>query len=239
MTEDATKQFWALRRYLKQHQVPTPLSIRIQRYLEHAWTRQKATAAEPKLFALLSEQLSQELKCARSLPHLQIHPLFKCLHEHSYKSLQRLAVNAISWHNLARDDVLFVPNEIATHVYFVVEGKLRYSKVDAFGIESIEQVDRAEDWIAEPVLWTPTWVHLGTLMAVSEAALVLIDGATFGHVIERSPTALQLVSCYARKFMAWMTSLPLSKMSDISQGEDISQRLQGYIDEACLLPGWL
>jgi len=232
MTEDASKQFWVLRRYLKQQQVPMVLSTRIQRYIEHAWARQKASVAEPKLFALLSEQLSQELKCARSLPHLQVHPLFVCLHRHSHISMQRLAVNAINWRNLARDDFLFFPNETATHLYFVVEGKLLYSKVDASGLESTEEVDRAEDWVAEPVLWTPTWIHLGTLRAISEADLVLIDGARFGDIIGRSPPMFQLVSSYARKFMKWMNTMPWHRLSDISQGEDISIRLQAFIDEA-------
>merc|ERR1719471_252981 len=40
MQEDTYKQFWNLRRYLKQHRVPTALSARIQRYLEHAWSSQ-------------------------------------------------------------------------------------------------------------------------------------------------------------------------------------------------------
>jgi len=238
MTEDASKQFWVLRRYLKQHKVPPSLGLRIQRYLEHSWARQKAVVAEPKLFALLSEQLSQELKCVRSLPHLKVHPLFECLHQYSYVSLQRLAVNSINWRNLARDDVLFFPNETATHLYFVVEGKLLYSKVDPSGLESTEEVDRAEDWVAEPVLWTPTWIHLGTCVAVSEAALVLIDGATFGNIIGRSPPMFQLVRSYARKFMQWVNEMPIHKLSDISQGEDISTRLQAFIDEAqhCLEP---
>jgi len=232
MTEGASKQFWVLRRYLKHHQVPMALSIRIQRYIEHAWARQKASVAEPKLFALLSEQLSQELTCARSVPHLQVHPLFGCLHKHSHISMQRLAVSAISWRNLARDDFLFFPNETATHLYFVIEGKLLYTKVDASGSETTEQVDRAEDWVAEPVLWTPTWIHLGTLRAISEADLVLIDGAIFGDIIGRSPPMFQLVSSYARKFMKWMNTMPWHRLSDISQGEDISIRLQAFIDEA-------
>jgi hypothetical protein len=36
MQEDKSKQFWNLRRYLKQHQVYFELSVRIQRYIEHA-----------------------------------------------------------------------------------------------------------------------------------------------------------------------------------------------------------
>merc|ERR1719468_417353 len=75
MTEDASKQFWILRRYLKHNHVPIILSCRIQRYLEHAWKRQRSSVSEPKLCSLLSEQLANELKCARSLPHLLVHPL--------------------------------------------------------------------------------------------------------------------------------------------------------------------
>ncbi|CAK0821888.1 unnamed protein product, partial [Prorocentrum cordatum] len=35
--EEESKQFWDLRRYLKHNQVDVNLSMRIQRYLEHAW----------------------------------------------------------------------------------------------------------------------------------------------------------------------------------------------------------
>merc|ERR1719433_1246222 len=52
MSEDSHKQFWMLRRYLKHNRVSTALSVRIQRYLEHAWQRQKARPSEPQLFGL-------------------------------------------------------------------------------------------------------------------------------------------------------------------------------------------
>jgi len=128
-------------------------------------------------------------------------------------------------------DHLFFPNEVATHLYFVAEGRLHYGKTDSNGQDSYEWVDGAEDWIAEPVLWTPRWVHLGSLVAYSEADLVLIDGEHFGTIVRLNPAVWQLVSGYARRFMQWVNQMPPSQLSDISQGEDISVKLQGFIEQ--------
>jgi len=104
----------------------------------------------------------------------------------------------------------------------------------AGAVECTERVDRAEDWIAEPVLWTPKWVHLGTLTAKSEADLVLIDGEQFGNIIGRSPHISELVGNYARFFINWMNNQPFESLSDISQGEDVSDMLRGFIKEAAI-----
>lgn len=232
MQEDASKQFWNVRRYLKQNQVPMTLSVRIQRYLEHAWQRQRAKVSEPAIFGLLSEQLRNELQCARSVPHMVVHPLFEALEEISHVTLQRLAVNAISRRQLARGDGLFYPGETATHVYFVVLGQLRYIKVDKRGLEHVEWVDSEEDWISEPVLWTQSWTHLGTLLAQTEAELLLVDGGKFGDIISLSPGVFALVRSYARQFLDWINAEFSEDLSDISQGEDISSMLQGFIHTA-------
>jgi len=147
-------------------------------------------------------------------------------------TLQRLAVNSVGWRNLARGDHLFFPNEVATHLYFVAEGKLHYARIDGNGEEKFEWVDGAEDWIAEPVLWTPRWVHLGSLVACSEADLVLINGEDFGTIIRLNPAVWQLVSSYAGRFMQWVQQTPPSQLSDISQGEDVSDMLRGFIEES-------
>merc|ERR1719478_572909 len=49
MNEDAAKQFWNLRRFLKKSQVQMPLRIRIEKYLEHAWTLQKNSMSNGNL----------------------------------------------------------------------------------------------------------------------------------------------------------------------------------------------
>jgi len=231
MSEDHSKQFWTLRRYLKHHQVPMTLNVRIQRYLEHAWQRQKSGVSEPKLLGLLSEQLLNELQCALSIPHMVVHPLFEYLNEISDVTVQRLAVKAISRRNLARLDRLFFPGETATHVYFVVQGQLRYIREDFQGKTHMEIVDSNEDWISEPVLWTDTWTHLGTLQAITEAELLLVDGGGFGDIISRNPSVFGVVKVYAERFMRAMNATRREDLSDISQGEDISGRLRMFIDD--------
>uniref|UniRef100_A0A7S2BT85 Cyclic nucleotide-binding domain-containing protein n=1 Tax=Alexandrium andersonii TaxID=327968 RepID=A0A7S2BT85_9DINO len=233
MTEDHSNQFWTLRRYLKQHHVPMTLNVRIQRYLDHAWARQKRSVSEPKLLQLLSVQLTNELQCARSVPPLVVHPLFHYLNEISDVTVQRLAVNAISRQNLARGDRLFFPGETATHVYFVVAGRMRYDKaVEPTQSNQVEWVDKNEDWISEPVLWTPAWVHLGILQAHTEAELLLIDASKFGGIVSLTPAALAVVRHYARSFLKWMNQMSYDSLSDISQGEDISDKLRQFITDS-------
>jgi len=126
---------------------------------------------------------------------------------------------------------LFFPGEIATHVYFVVTGTLKYSKISKDGVECVEWVDRAEDWIAEPVLWTPSWMHLGTLIARQETDLLALLGNKFGEIMARTPQVHSLVSSYAAKFIAWMNSLDRDSLSDVTQGEIVSSQLCNFIPD--------
>jgi len=116
----------------------------------------------------------------------------------------------------------------------VVTGALKYVKIGKDGVECVEWVDRAEDWIAEPVLWTPSWVHLGTLIAMHETDLLAISGNQFGEIMARTPQVHSLVSTYAANFMAWMNSVDRDLLSDVSQGEIVSSQIHNFIpDDAC------
>jgi hypothetical protein len=53
-------------------------------------------------------------------------------------------------------------------MYFVVEGRLEYDEAET----PTEHVDKGEDWIAEPMLWTRGWTHLGLLMASVDELLI-------------------------------------------------------------------
>merc|ERR1711971_733121 len=78
MQEDTAKQFWSLRRFMKLNNVPSALSLRVQKYLEHAWGRRREglDMANIKIFQLLSEQLRDELKCVINVPPMAgVHPL--------------------------------------------------------------------------------------------------------------------------------------------------------------------
>lgn len=230
--EDASKQFWSVRRYLRQNQVPVTLSLRIQKYLEHAWNKHKdrVNLSNIKLFSLLSEQLHNELKLSMSVPHLTVHPLFHHLNEISCVTMHRLATSAISRKLLARNDSLFFPGEMATHMYFVVQGRLQYLRYLVSGQEKKEWVDRGEDWISEPVLWVSSWVHIGVLVAATECELLLVQSAAFSDVVRLNPQVLTVSSAYACRYVQYLNSQDNDMLSDITQGEHESVKIQGFID---------
>jgi len=230
MQEDASKQFWILRKYLRQHFVPMELSFRIEKYLEHAYQQkiERLQGGDVKILNLLSEQLADELKCAMAVPHLSVHPLFQHLCEVSPVTMNRLANKAVSQKNLARFDSLFHAHEVATHMYIVMEGRLQYVRVDSAGKEMAEWVDKGEDWISEPALWT-SWEHLGMLTAVVPSELMLIDTVRFSEVVHLNPHALEITRIYAFNFLQWLNDQERDSLSDIWQGEDVGEVVKGLI----------
>jgi len=230
--EDASKQFWDLRRYLKQNQIGTTLSIRIQKYLEHAWQNQRTSISigSIKLLKLLSEQLFAELQSELFVPHLSIHPLFLHLNTVSPITIHRLANAALGRKWLARDDLLFIAGESPTHMYVVASGQLEYSRVDSQSKPHREIVDKSEDWISEPVLWTAAWIHIGGLAAITESDLVLVAPGPFGKMIRMNPVACSLAITYLKNFMNWLNSVPPDDHSDISQGENVTQMVYGFME---------
>lgn len=228
--ETATKQFRALRIHLRHCQVPLDLRVRIERYLEHQHLQQRSIANDHlQLLALLSTQLHDELQCAVYVPRLSVHPLFEHLSVHHTVTMNRLASKAISTQKLARGDVLFQPWEGATHMYVVAEGKLKYVRTDSRGQEHIEWVDKGEDWISEPVLWTPAWVHLGLLTAETECELLLVDASVFGKVVVLNPPSHQLLMTYSRNFLRWLNDQGFDSLSDIWQGEEVGNLVRSML----------
>ncbi|CAJ1419530.1 unnamed protein product [Effrenium voratum] len=59
MSEEASKDFWQMRRFLNQNCVDHTLAARIQRFVEYAYTRQQKTMSvnQVKVLSLLSKQL--------------------------------------------------------------------------------------------------------------------------------------------------------------------------------------
>lgn len=260
MKEQAAKQMWQVRRYLTCHNVSVTLSIRIQRYLDYAIEKSKKTLRieQIALFSSLSEDLFQQLQCELALPGMAAHPIFQHLHAHHLPTMHR-AATTISHKSIAHGDSLFYKDEAATHLYFVRFGRLQYiqgnsSMQDTLmgplvarssnagnnvtrevsctsgQARSIEWVDSMEDWIAEPVLWTPTWVHRGMLHAAMECELLLVKPDKFAEVVSLNPVVYHLMCGYAALYLKWVNSR--SFVSDISQGEDVSSTIKEMIHEA-------
>lgn len=227
MSEDQKKQFWHLRRYCREKQLPRQLAVRIQRYLEHTAEQQKETVQASKIRILddLSEQLKSELQCATCIPHLQAHPLFDYINANSKVTAQRLATAAVSTKALANSDTAFVEGEQAIHMYFVVSGHLRYVRTWNQGVpESMDLFPRPRFWISEPVLWTKSWVHFGQLVAITESSLMAVDAKMFCQIISLNPYSYSVVASYASKYVAWMLRDHLL-LTDVLEEDDMTPHI--------------
>jgi len=230
--EDAIKQFWKLRKFLKGQQVPMELRMKIEKYLEHAWAMQKNSSAGGNLpiLQLLTEQLKNELNMAMNMPHTEVHPLFAYLSSSSVVAMQRIATKALRRKLLGRNEPNFHEGEVAEHMSFVVQGSLRYTRtVD--GEQTQEVVDAGEDWITEPAMWTPEWMTLGELVASCVSELLLVSAADFADAIKRTPQVFDRVSTYAANFIKWVNSKNDRELSDICQGDLVSTEIESMLWE--------
>merc|ERR1711972_1133141 len=81
LTTQESREFWLLRRYLRGNNIPTQLSLRIQRFCEVAYHRQNMTLREENVpvLKLLNENLRSQLRTEGVMPHLRTHVLFSYL----------------------------------------------------------------------------------------------------------------------------------------------------------------
>lgn len=231
MQEDSFRQLWLLRKYLRRKQVSRYLSLRVEKYLEHALERQKAEVSANKvgLLHLLSEQLSDELRCEIALRHLVVHPLILELNNISGVTVLRIVSTAVSTKALAHGDALFFPGEIATHLTFLANSRLEYRRVDPAGRAIQEWVDNSEDWVAEPVLWTNSWMHLGVLTSAKDCEVIMLEAIKFCSAVCLSPSAHKLVTDYATNYIVWLNSVDVHDLSDIAQGEIWCARARSFM----------
>lgn len=232
LKEESAKQFWSLRRFLKKSQVPLGLRIRIEKYLEHAWTVQtsSATSGNLPILKLLTEQLRNELNCGMSMPHLEVHPLFNFLRADSDIALQRVATKALTRRLFARNEMYFQPGEIAESMSFVVAGRLQYTRTFGGGQEDkTEWVDKGEDWITEPALWIPEWVALGEVVAFTVCELLEVSSEGFAEAIKKTPQVYDNVCTYAANFVAWINKKQQADLSDICQGDQITSEISAML----------
>ncbi|CAK0834795.1 unnamed protein product [Prorocentrum cordatum] len=180
---------------------------------------------------MLSEQLENELLFQLHSNHLTVHPLVEKLLKVSKVTAFRLAKEAVSTKHVAKDDPVFIHGEKPSHMYIVMEGQFQYKRVTSAGDVVREVVDKGEDWIAEPVLWSTEWYHLGDCTAADQSSLMLVSPQQFCNEVQRNPTAWILVTTYCKNFLKWLNSADPDDLSDITQGDnkDVSTQLKNFM----------
>lgn len=221
--DDQMKQFWLLRRYLRQRSISKGLSIRIMKFLEYQSARHQDLVQEGNLTILekLSRPLQNELTHEMSAPVLLRHPFFGRLCKEMEVVMHRLCGIALRQHTLATMDVVFEANEEARWMYFVKSGDFEY-KVRV-GTRVRNPPVRPCDWVSEAVLWTH-WRHLGTLRALMPGELIDVDSVHFAQEMSKHPNSWALSRHYADQYLDRLNRSTQDCLSDVFHYEELSDQ---------------
>lgn len=231
LSSDESRQFWLLRRYLRDWSVSRHVGLRIQRYLEYVYNqqRQRVQGKDVQLLVLLSKPLRDELTHETLAVHLKHHQLF-----YHCDTRMRVFSSALSEVSLARSDTLFSCGEQAAAMYFVGVGVFQYqlgeydeqngSKGSSSSHEPQDAAQHESEhdpedvvegqWISEAALWCP-WLHMGDLQADTECKVVTINASTFGdHIKQNKPMFVSLCR-YAESFVRMMNRIDPTALTDL------------------------
>lgn len=123
LRNDEARQFWMLRRYLRDWGVSQKVGMKIQGYCEFAYEkhRQRVQEKDVALLSLLSPPLWAELKHETFSVHLGHHPFFLHCGDDA-----RCFAKALASMSLARDEWVFQCGMMACEVTFLSSGSLLY-----------------------------------------------------------------------------------------------------------------
>jgi hypothetical protein len=126
LSADENKQFWLLRRYLKQKNVSRDLTDRIVNYLEFQQIAKHNLVPPTQVVLLgqLSEQFKMEIAHEMYWKTLQVHPLFQYMNNDDImkKSVQRLCFEGFKSCPSAAFEVLYNLGDEGRTMFFVRSG---------------------------------------------------------------------------------------------------------------------
>lgn len=190
LSAHSSRQLTQLHRYLQDHGISAHLATRVQRNAQHFIHEQKRNTPETsvELLKVLSQPLRVELAYEVHGPVLQWHPFFRLYNRMSPAGLRQVCHAAVQRLFLAKDDVLFHDGEMPAQprMFFLLTGELQYKRRG----KSIEFVEAGE-WISEPVLWTLSWVHHGSMSASTECNLLCLIAEAFQQITKQFMTGPQ------------------------------------------------
>jgi len=195
-----SKQLWILKGYLKQHQIPRDLKVRVLRYVNIALgTRQDMIhRADVELLGLLSEPLHEELQRNLHQRSLSLHPFFKFLGLSSSILSRKMCVAALREGGYSRHDTLFSIGQSTDRMFFLVAGVLSYT---ATQLPTGSIFLAAGDHFCEAVLWTE-WLCCGVMQADIDCECLEMNSIAFQDVVKRHHVEVVFVKRYAAAFVA-------------------------------------
>jgi len=217
MSHNQNRDLWLMRLYMKQHQVSSSLTSRIEKYLEHRNRVKKARVQKESVQCLkgLSQELTSQLTLEICRQQLLDRPLFKILINEMHLVMRSISCDALSVLSLAEDDEIFCFLDPAKKMYFLNSGNLEYIGLDELECpRPLDPPPLPGEAISEPVLWLE-WIHQGTLTALTPTELLLLDPDAFSKTMTMSPQAWSLAKNYAEQFINFLNKLDQSDFIDI------------------------
>jgi len=201
---EKAKQEYMLRSFLKEHRISKDLSMRISRHIAMTVEirRKFVPMAQVELLNTLTIPLQVELQKEIFYPWLCVHPFFA-----TYITMDSQAAgdlfSGITNQAFAKGDNLFTGGNVASHMYFVIRGCLKYilPHVPGWGCRRDLSVSlKRGAWLAEAALWFP-WVHRGTATMSIDSEIAVLDIRNFCTVTVKFPDTHQLAIRRAHEFL--------------------------------------
>eukprot|EP00931_Biecheleriopsis_adriatica_P108671 TRINITY_DN83007_c0_g1_i1.p1 TRINITY_DN83007_c0_g1~~TRINITY_DN83007_c0_g1_i1.p1 ORF type:complete len:736 (-),score=142.10 TRINITY_DN83007_c0_g1_i1:15-2222(-) len=230
MEADKSKQFWLLRRYLKQQEVPFKIAFRVLRYIEYVNSSEQGhQVPESRITILnsLTEQLRNELRYVTQYSIMIDIAVFRQIYYLNEVILHTLVGNALSKKMFADEDPIFSEGEVSRYMYVIKKGSLRYTALNGLKIEDLRKTATGEpivepenhrirvvserDHLCEIALWA-NWSHTGRAKAFGDAELVFLDAQLFVNTVLKERDVCEMLTVYAKKFILCLRSEKVSPL---------------------------
>lgn len=201
ITMQQAKKSELLNKYMEDNDISYKLAHRISTYAKkHHMARRRLHWEDIEDLKTLPDQLRMRLRYEIYAPHLAMHPLFDKVEERHHSLNVEFCFLAMDGLTSILGEDLFCYGEDASKMTFIRSGTFRYEH----GMENV--VEGAElhhapvtagNWCSEAILWAP-WQHRGTLVAVEDCEVTLLDSLRFRNLAERHAHAIVILRNYAR-----------------------------------------
>eukprot|EP00439_Symbiodinium_sp_Y106_P075153 s2320_g14.t2 len=211
------KQFWMLRRYLKQRCIRRDLQLRITKFLEYKTQKEHDLVHSSSVVILdqLSEPLRKELSYEIMIQWLMSHPFFEVLSSKMPVIMHRLCHLALTEIALASSDVVFTAGHEGKQMLFVKHGELEYMRL---GREVLDPPLLQKDWFVEAALWV-SWRHMGDCRVLSPGELIAISNDVFAKEMRLHHLPWSFCKMYAIRFCEKLNAIEPKDLSDVLREE--------------------
>ncbi|CAK9014559.1 Potassium voltage-gated channel protein eag (Ether-a-go-go protein) [Durusdinium trenchii] len=225
------KQFWLLRRYMKQRRIRRELQLRITKFLEYKAQKEHDTVHSSSVLILeqLSEPLRKELSYETMVHWIASHPFFSAVNSKMPVFMHRLCHSALNEIGLASGDIVFTAGHEAKQMLFIKHGNLEYVGLNRLILDPPLQ---EEEWFVEAAIWVP-WRHMGDCKVLSPGELIGVCNEVFAREMSLHHLPWSFCKMYAIQFCESLNTIEPEDLTDVLRDHEfgLSEMVHQAINE--------